>query len=102
MLENLGFEVESATCGAEAVAAVTKSTAPYSAVLMDIQMHDMDGYETTKKIREIEQEKGFSNRIIGVTAHALAGDKERCIEVGMDDYMSKPINVDILALKLAA
>ena len=101
MLENLGFSVDTATCGAEALDQVKSSKAPYSAILMDVQMHDMDGYETTRQIREIEKSRSYRNRIIGVTAHALAGDKERCIEVGMDDYMSKPINPEILADKLA-
>jgi two-component system, sensor histidine kinase len=102
MLENLGFSVDTATCGAEALNHVESSSAPYSAILMDVQMHDMDGYETTRKIREIEKSRNFRNRIIGVTAHALAGDKERCIEVGMDDYMSKPISPETLANKLAS
>ena len=102
MLENLGFSVETATCGSEALEHVEKSNKPYSAILMDVQMHDMDGYETTRRIREIEKDRKYRNRIIGVTAHALAGDKERCIEVGMDDYMSKPINPGILADKLAS
>lgn len=101
MLENLGFSVDTASCGTEALEQVENSKTPYSAILMDVQMHDMDGYETTRRIREIEKKRNYRNRIIGVTAHALAGDKERCIEVGMDDYMTKPINPAILASKLS-
>lgn len=100
MLENLGFSVEAVASGEEAISEVLDSASPYDAILMDIQMHDMDGYEATRKIREIEGARGYRNRIIGVTAHALAGDKQKCLEVGMDDYMSKPINPETLASKL--
>jgi two-component system, sensor histidine kinase len=61
----------------------------------------MDGFETTRRIRELEKAKGFRHYIIGVTAHALAGDRERCLEAGMNQYMSKPVQPDILAQKLA-
>jgi signal transduction histidine kinase len=100
MLEDLGFSVVSATSGAEAIEAVTKSGLSFLAILMDVQMQEMDGLETTRRIRQIEQEKGIRHTIIGVTAHALAGDRERCIVGGMDDYISKPIHPDILAAKL--
>ena len=69
---------------------------------MDVQMQDMDGYETTRRIRALEQKKGLHHYIIGVTAHALAGDREKCLEAGMDDYMSKPVNPDLLAQKLGS
>ncbi len=100
MLENLGFVVEAVISGEEAVQKIEANTLPYLAILMDVQMQDMDGFETTRRIREIELRKGFRQPILGVTAHALAGDRERCLEAGMDDYMSKPIHPEILAQKL--
>jgi CheY-like chemotaxis protein len=102
MLENMGYSVDTASCGKDALTLVSKLHEPYDIILMDVMMNDMDGYETTRNIRAIEKEKGFRHRIVGVTAHALAGDKERCIESGMDDYMSKPINPHTLANKINA
>ena len=100
MLEDLGYGVVSAESGAKAIAAVTSAAHPFAAILMDVQMHGMDGLEATRRIREVEAAKGYRHTIIGVTAHALAGDRERCISAGMDDYISKPIHPDILAAKL--
>ncbi|MDX2027223.1 MAG: ATP-binding protein [Alphaproteobacteria bacterium] len=100
MLENLGYSFDVANCGTEALEKVQARSQPYTAILMDVQMHDMDGYETTRRIRAMEKEKGFRHFIVGVTAHALAGDREKCLEAGMDDYMSKPINPDLLAERL--
>ncbi len=100
MLENLGFEAVAAENGATALACIERTDAPYAAILMDVQMQDMDGFETTRRVRALEARKGFRNYIIGVTAHALAGDRERCISAGMDDYMSKPIHPDLLTAKL--
>ncbi len=100
MLEHLGFDVDVAPDGADALDKVAMRTSPYTAILMDVQMPEMDGFETTRRVREIESEKGFRHYIIGVTAHALAGDRERCLEAGMDQYMSKPVHPDILAQKL--
>jgi signal transduction histidine kinase len=102
MLENLGFKVLTAEDGRHAIDCVTAAASPFKAILMDVQMQDMDGLETTRQIRELEASKGFKNIIIGVTAHALAGDRERCLAAGMDDYMSKPIHYEILSAKLNA
>ena len=101
MIEHLGYAVETADCGLEAIEKVRLATRPFMAILMDVQMQGMNGFEATKIIRELEKAKGFSNTIIAVTAHALAGDRRRCLEVGMNDYISKPIHPDILAQKLA-
>jgi len=100
MLENIGFNVLTAENGMEALECVTVAARPFTAILMDVQMYDMDGLETTRRIRALETQKGFRNTIIGVTAHALAGDREKCIAAGMDDYISKPIHPNILNAKL--
>ncbi len=101
MLESMGYSVEAVPSGKQAIQKISAQAAPYVAILMDVQMNDMDGYETTRRVRALEKEKGFRHTIIGVTAHALAGDRERCIEAGMDDYMSKPIHPEVLAQKLS-
>ncbi len=84
--------------GALAVQAY-KSSRP-KVILMDVSMPVMNGLDATKAIREIERDNGRHTPIIGVTAHALNGDKERCIEVGMDDYIPKPISTDMLTRKV--
>ncbi len=96
MLEGMGYAVDVATTGQEAIRKVELCTTPYHVVLMDVQMPDMDGYETTKRIRAIDKARGMQHFIIGVTAHALLGDREKCIASGMDDYLQKPINPDLL------
>jgi CheY-like chemotaxis protein len=63
---------------------------------MDVQMPEMDGFETTARIRQQEQQTGAHIPIIAMTAHAMEGDRERCMESGMDDYVSKPIQRDKL------
>jgi CheY-like chemotaxis protein len=100
ILENLGYTVDVAPSGAEAIRKVQGRRTPYIAILMDVQMQDMDGFETTRRIRALEKTLGFRHFIIGVTAHALAGDRDHCIEAGMNEYMSKPVHPDILAQKL--
>ena len=75
--------------GAEAVKTLEKRAGEYAMLLMDIQMPEMDGYTATEKIRH---ELNLQIPIIAMTAHALAGEKEKCIGAGMDDYISKPLN----------
>ena len=87
MLERLGCVVEVAGDGNEAVAAVARGT--YRIILMDCQMPGMDGYEATACIRKTE--KGASIPIVALTAGAMDGDRRRCLEAGMDDYITKPI-----------
>ncbi|HWU48958.1 MAG TPA: response regulator [Asticcacaulis sp.] len=105
MLEELGYATRSAGSGPEALRLIREADLPFHAVLMDVQMHGMDGLECTGCIRDLEAAgetpDGARNTIIGVTAHALAGDRERCLAAGMDDYISKPVLPDILAQKLA-
>jgi CheY-like chemotaxis protein len=90
MLERAGYSIVVAKNGVEAIDCVKQTR--YNIILMDIQMPEMDGYETTRRLREIE-EKENSERIpiLAVTANALKGDKAKCLECGMDDYISKPI-----------
>ena len=87
MLRKGGHSVTLAVTGREAVAAAVSGT--FDVVLMDVQMPEMNGLEATAAIRA--QQGGQRVAIIGVTAHALRGDRERCLEAGMDDYLAKPI-----------
>ena len=81
--------------------ALTKfGTSKYDIILMDIQMPVMDGIIATKKIREIESSTNTQTPIIAITANALSGDRENCLAVGMNDYVSKPFQVDILIQKM--
>ncbi len=100
MLTLLGYTVVQAASGREAIEAVRISTEPFVAILMDVSMQDMNGFEATKEIRALEKTKGYCNTIIAVTAHALESDRKRCLDVGMNDYMSKPLHPDMLAYKL--
>lgn len=88
MLERLGMTPVVAVNGLEAVAATAAQ--PFRLILMDVQMPEMDGLEATKVIRQQEVGKKRST-IIALTANAMAGDRERCIGAGMDDYLAKPI-----------
>ena len=88
MLEKAGFRCDVAENGREALEAVFRI--PYDLVFMDCQMPVMDGYEATREIRKIE-EKGRHTHIVAMTAHAMKGDREHCLEVGMDDYITKPV-----------
>ncbi len=89
LLEKMGFNVDTAENGRKALDALEASE--YDVVLMDVQMPEMDGFEATAEIRNAEKEKGGHLPIIAMTAHAMKGDRERCLEGGMDDYVSKPI-----------
>ena len=93
-LERLGHQTTIANNGLEALAMLQRQS--FDLVLMDIQMPELDGLETTCRIREQEKRTGGHLPIIAVTAHALKGDRERCLEVGMDGYVSKPIRQKLL------
>lgn len=86
-----GHEVSLAQNGQEAVDMSAQHD--YDAILMDVQMPHMDGIEATRRIREREQSGTFRLPIIALTAHALKGDRERCLAAGMDDYLTKPLEV---------
>ena len=94
LLEKRGYTVKVAANGREAVTAFEKEV--FDAILMDVQMPEMDGFEATAKIREHEKSTGKHIPIIAMTAHALKGDEDRCIEAGMDGYVSKPIRTNEL------
>jgi len=91
MLKKLGFMADAVANGAEAVKIL--ETVPYDLVFMDVQLPVMDGFEATRCIRSPQsQVLDHLIRIIAMTAHAMKGDQEKCLEVGMDDYLSKPID----------
>jgi CheY-like chemotaxis protein len=90
VLEKQGHQVTVASNGREALAALDR--AHFDVVLMDVQMPEMDGFETTAVVRDRERNSGRHLPIIAMTAHAMQGDRERCIAAGMDHYISKPLN----------
>ncbi|WDI41214.1 response regulator [Bremerella sp. P1] len=94
LLEKCGHEVHVVGDGRQAVEAWTSGD--FELILMDVQMPIMDGFEATAEIRRIQSETGRKTPIISMTAHAMKGDRERCLEAGMDDYVTKPINAKIL------
>jgi len=91
MLKNFGYRYEVARNGQEAVDKFSPDK--YSLVLLDVEMPIMDGFETTRHIRKFEQAKGSSRvPVIAMTAHALKGDRDKCMAAGMNDYIPKPFN----------
>ena len=90
LLDDLGLSYDIARTGKQALDLWQARS--YDVVLMDVQMPEMDGFTATREIRRLEQENGLPRTpVIGMTAHALVGDKDKCIEVGMDTYLPKPI-----------
>jgi signal transduction histidine kinase/DNA-binding response OmpR family regulator len=98
-LKQLGCAAHIANNGQEALDAL--ATVPYALILMDCQMPVMDGFEATRRIRKAEQSTGGHIQIVAMTANAMQGDRERCLEAGMDDYLAKPIVRELLASLLA-
>ena len=94
LLQKAGYSVDAVETGAQALEKVQANH--YNAVLMDVQMPEMDGLEATHRIREWEQDTGRHIPIIAMTAHAMQGDRERCLEAGMDDYLTKPLQPKVL------
>jgi CheY-like chemotaxis protein len=95
LLQKLGHAVRLAENGRKALDALEKEQ--FDLVLMDVQMPEMDGFEATALLRQSEAGTGKRLPVLAVTAHAMAGDRERCLEAGMDGYVSKPLNPTALA-----
>ena len=94
LLEKRGHHVLVTTNGKEALAALERDR--FDLVLMDVQMPEMDGFEATRRIRLSEQGTAYHQRIIALTAHAMSGDRARCLEAGMDGYLTKPLEAPAL------
>jgi CheY-like chemotaxis protein len=97
LLNNIGYNADIAGNGLEVLAALERR--PYDLILMDCQMPELDGYETTHRIRA-NPDTG-SMRIIAMTANAMRGESEKCLDAGMDDYLSKPVRLEALRDMLA-
>ena len=99
VLQNLGYEFTIANNGIEAVASYRSGS--YDAVLMDCQMPEMDGFEATGAIRSLEAFSDLGHvPIIAMTAAAMEGDRERCIAAGMDDFVTKPVRLEVVSAVL--
>jgi len=96
MLSSLGYSADLAANGVEVLAALDRQ--PYDVVLMDVQMPEMDGIEATRRIRR--RPANDQPMVLGLTAHAMVGDRERCLAAGMDGYLTKPVQVKELAATL--
>jgi CheY-like chemotaxis protein len=95
LLERRGLFVDTATSGRDALKTVSEIR--YSLIFMDCQMPEMDGYQATRAIRECEELQSLPRTpIVAMTANVMAGDRERCLRAGMDDYIGKPLRVDEL------
>ena len=94
LLNKAGYSVDAVENGLQVIEKAKEGK--YNAILMDVQMPEMDGFEATRRIREWEAGRHQHIPIIAMTAHAMKGDRERCLEAGMDDYVSKPLEIRIL------
>ncbi len=99
LVEKMGHTVRMAENGLKAVSAAEQE--PFDVILIDCQMPEMDGFEATRKIRGSASSAVRDVPIIALTAHALEGDRQRCIDAGMDEYVSTPIDPRDLTSKLA-
>jgi CheY-like chemotaxis protein len=89
LLEMLGHSCDVAESGREAIEAFQRKT--YDVILMDLDMPDVDGFEATRQIRALERDLGTHVPIVAMTAHAIKGFRQQCLEAGMDDHLTKPI-----------
>ena len=95
LLRKLGYTCDVAADGLEVLRALEARS--YDMILMDCQMPELDGYETTRRLREL----GLRIPIVAMTANAMTGDRERCLEAGMDDFITKPVAPAVLEAALA-
>ena len=95
MLDRLGHVKPVATNGIEGLAALAAQ--PYDLVLMDCQMPEMDGFEATRALRQLEKETGRHMPVIALTANVMNEEREQCRLAGMDDFLAKPVRYDDLA-----
>ena len=98
MLNKLGYHADLAANGEEVLHSLELK--PYDLILMDVQMPEMDGIEATRAIRK-HWSSSDPPKIVAITAHALEGDREKCLDAGMDDYLSKPVKMGDLEEMLA-
>jgi CheY-like chemotaxis protein len=102
LLESTQIEIDCAVNGAEAVRKFKEAPGKYDVILMDLQMPEMDGYEATSQIRALKNPEAKAIKIIAMTANVFRDDIERCLEVGMDDHIGKPVDFQELIEKLQA
>ena len=100
MLERMGHSVIVASDGLEALEAL--EAGDFDVVLMDLQMPRMDGFEAVRAIRQREAERGSHTHVVALTAHAMQGDRERCLAAGFDNYLAKPVRQTELQAALEA
>jgi CheY-like chemotaxis protein len=99
LLKRLGYMADIAADGREVLHALETKT--YDLILLDVQMPEMDGYEAAQRIRAKWQHDEKSRpRMVAMTGNAMQGDREKCLEAGMDDYISKPVRLDDLQAAL--
>ncbi len=90
LLERYGYRAQIAADAASAIEAFERDNGNFCLILMDWQMHDMDGLECTQRVREVQKHFGRYTPIVAVTARAMLDDRQKCLASGMDDYLSKP------------
>lgn len=100
VLEKSGYEVTGISDGESALELLKNNK--YDIILMDIQMPELNGYEVTKRFREMEKETGNFTPILAMTANSLAGDREKSLESGMNDYIAKPLNMTEINTRIEA
>jgi CheY-like chemotaxis protein len=101
MLQKLGYQVDIANNGLEGVEMWANGS--YDAIIMDCQMPMLDGYSATERIRQMENEGSAGRRrmpIIALTAHSMPYDRQKCLDSGMDDYLVKPVGLQVLGATL--
>ena len=103
LLQEVGIEADIAINGKVALTLLNENPNRYQLILMDCQMPEMDGYEASERIRQGESGAHYQNTpIIALTANAMKGDKEKCLAAGMTDYLTKPIDGELLIAKIKA